>query len=137
MNRRQTLVFYDGHCGLCHGAVKFALQHDPDGSRFRFAPLQGATLRSELSPQVIAGLTDSIVVLGVNGSLLQQSDAVLFMLKEIGGGWRELGSFLSVVPRFLRNFLYRGVAKTRHHLFCRPEDLCPLVPNTLKERFLP
>jgi predicted DCC family thiol-disulfide oxidoreductase YuxK len=133
----QTLLFYDGHCGLCHRAVKFALRHDPDGSRFRFAPLQGTTFRSELSPQAIEGITDSIAVLGVDGSLLQESDAVLVLLKEIGGGWRALGSLLSVVPRFLRDLLYRCIAGTRYHLFDRPEDLCPTVPDRFERRFLP
>src|SRR5579885_2416758 len=39
------LIFYDGHCGLCHGFVKFALARDREGARFRFAPLPEQTLR--------------------------------------------------------------------------------------------
>ena len=32
-------LFYDGTCALCHGAVRFVLARDRDGSAFRFAPL--------------------------------------------------------------------------------------------------
>lgn len=137
MNRTHTLVFYDGHCGLCHLAVRFALRFDPDGSRFRFAPLQGATLRQVLEPDIIEGLTDSIVVAGTNGTVLEQSDAVLLILEQIGGGWAILGRVGAFMPRTLRDLTYRAVARVRYRLFRRPEALCPLVPEPLKERFLP
>jgi predicted DCC family thiol-disulfide oxidoreductase YuxK len=35
-------VFYDGHCGLCHGFIRFLLARDPGGEKFDFAPLQGS-----------------------------------------------------------------------------------------------
>ncbi|HEY8944686.1 MAG TPA: hypothetical protein VIM73_10510, partial [Polyangiaceae bacterium] len=31
-------VYYDGQCGLCHGAVRLLLAEDRDGSAFRFSP---------------------------------------------------------------------------------------------------
>ena len=137
MNRQHTLVFYDGHCGLCHGAVLFALRRDTDGDRFRFAPLQGETLRQQLSEDRIAELADSIVVIGVDGSMLQESDAVLLILEQVGGGWKVFGRISSWVPRPLRDGVYRGIAKIRHRLFRRQTDLCPMVPVDLRSRFLP
>ena len=137
MNRDHALVFYDGDCGLCHRAVKFALHHDPDGSRFRFAPLQGSTLQRELAAEVLDTLSDSIVVLTKDGTVLQRSDATLLMLDQIGGGWATLGHLSSLVPRSLRDLVYRGVAKTRHRLFQRPDEVCPVVPEALRRRFLP
>lgn len=138
VERQHTLIFYDGHCGLCHGAVSFALRRDPDGSRFRFAPLQGETLHQALPIDTIGELTDSIVVLKPDGQALQESDAVLLMLEQIGGGWRAFGHVSSgVVPRSLRDRLYRGIARVRHRLFKTPPDLCPVIPEDLRERFLP
>ena len=81
-------------------------------------------------------MSDSIVVLGADGSLLQQSDAVILILEEIGGGWRQLSRGVATVPRRLRNLVYRGVANIRHRLFRKPPGPCPLVPSTLNERFL-
>ena len=137
MNRRHTLVFYDGNCGLCHGAVRFALNRDPEGRLFRFAPLQGSTLTDVLSQDALSKLADSIAVLGTDDSLWEQSDAILIMLEQIGGGWRFMGQTLSIVPRGLRDLVYRSVARVRHHLFRKPSDMCPVVPASLRERFLP
>ncbi len=135
--RQHTLIFYDGHCGLCHRAVLFSLRHDRDGSRFRFAPLQGETLRQQLPAEVIAGLADSIVVIDREGTVLQESDAVLSMLHRIGGGWASLGRLCSWVPRSLRDLVYRAIARIRTRLFRRPPDVCPVVPEELRSRFLP
>ena len=35
-------IFYDGGCGLCHRFVRFVIKRDPDGTLFRYAPLEGA-----------------------------------------------------------------------------------------------
>ena len=137
MSRGRTLIFYDGQCGLCHRAVRFALRHDPDGSRFRFAPLQGSTLSEVLEPDAIAQLSDSIVVLTLEGELLQLSDAVLWLGREIGGIWATLARAGAIVPRPLRDLVYRAIARVRHRLFRRPAELCPLVPESLRDRFLP
>jgi len=63
------IIFYDGHCALCHGAVKFVLKHDRSGNAFRFAPLQGATFQSRVPPGRRASLPDSVIVLTEDGTL--------------------------------------------------------------------
>lgn len=137
MPRRHTLIFYDGHCGLCHGFVRFAVSRDEAGGRFRFAPLQGTTLGQVLGDDQIAGLADSIVVVDEDSTVSQESDAVLAIARELGSGWGVVGRVLSVVPRSLRDAVYRVVARIRHRLFRRPADRCPVVPEALRGRFLP
>ena len=56
------LLFYDGHCGLCHRSVQFLLRHDPGGRAFRFAPLQGCTFEATIPPAQRAQLPDSMVI---------------------------------------------------------------------------
>ena len=46
-----VILFYDGHCGLCHSAVKFVLKHDRR-ALFRFAPLQGELAKQHLPPSL-------------------------------------------------------------------------------------
>lgn len=137
MEHQHSLIFYDGQCGLCHRSVLFALRHDRDGSRFRFAPLQGETIRRELSTDTIANLPDSLVVLGRDGTVLQESQAVLSMLHHIGGAWGVFGQVLSWVPTLLRDAGYRAIARARHRLFSTPPEMCPVVSEDLKARFLP
>jgi predicted DCC family thiol-disulfide oxidoreductase YuxK len=130
-------LFYDGHCGLCHRAVKFVLRHDRSGELFRYAPLQGSTFLARVEAGRRAGLPDSVVVLTREGELLVRSDAFLHILRRLGGGWRVLAAVLSVVPRGLRDFVYDFVARIRYRVFGRRDDLCPVVPAELRARFDP
>jgi predicted DCC family thiol-disulfide oxidoreductase YuxK len=131
------MLFYDGHCGLCHRAVRFVLRHDRSGSRFRFAPLQGATFQSLVPAGAQAGLPDSVVVLTQDGILLVRSNAFLHILRRLGGRWGTLASVLSVVPRPLRDVIYNLVARIRYRVFGTRLDLCPVVPRHVRARFYP
>ncbi len=128
-------LFYDGHCGLCHRAVKFVLRHDRSGKAFRFAPLEGETFQARVAVERRAGLPDSVVVLRSDGELLVRSDAFLHILRRLGGGWRVLATVLSVIPRGLRDFVYDFVARIRYRVFGKRDDLCPMVPAELRARF--
>jgi predicted DCC family thiol-disulfide oxidoreductase YuxK len=134
---RAEYLFYDGHCGLCHGAVKFVLQHDHDGKAFRFAPLQGETFAARVAPEWRAGLPDSMVVLTRDGHLLVRSDTYLHILRRLGGAWAVLARIQSIVPRPLRDFVYDGVARVRYRIFGRRDELCPIVAAELRTRFDP
>jgi predicted DCC family thiol-disulfide oxidoreductase YuxK len=126
-------LFYDGACGLCHGAVKFVIARDRDGSRFRFAPLYGDAFREHFPN--IESLPDSIVVLTSSGSTLVRSDAVSYILRRLGGAWSLAGSLLAFLPRLLRDSGYDAIAKVRLRLFRRPEASCPVLPAHLAARF--
>ena len=130
-------VFYDGHCGLCHRTVKFILKHDCSGNAFRFAPLQGETIQSRVPADRLASLPDSFVVLTRDGTLLMRSNASLYILQSLGGGWKTLAKVLGVVPRGLRDLAYDFVARIRYRVFGRRDDLCPIVPPDLRARFDP
>jgi predicted DCC family thiol-disulfide oxidoreductase YuxK len=130
-------IFYDGHCGLCHRAVKFVLKHDCSGNAFRFAPLQGETIQSRVPAEQRASLPDSFAVLTRDGALLMRSNASLYVLERLGGGWKILAKILRVIPRGLRDLVYDSVARIRYRLFGRRDDLCPVVPPDLRVRFDP
>ena len=129
-------LFYDGGCGLCHGAVRFVLKRDK-AAAFRFAPLEGETFTRQVPAGIRGALPDSLVLRLEDGALLTRSAAVAVMLRHLGGGWAWAGSALRLIPPFLRDFAYDGVAKARHRLFRKPEGACPVVPPALRDRFLP
>ncbi len=131
------LLFYDGHCGLCHRTVKFVLRRDRSGNAFRFAPLQGSTFQARVSAERRAGLPDSIVVLTAEGALVARSDAFLHILRRLGGGWRVLAGSIAVIPRPLRDAVYNFIARIRYRIFGRRDDVCPVTPPELRARFDP
>ena len=129
------MVFYDGGCGLCHRAVRFAIAHDADGSRFRFAALDSDSFRRRVPAADRVGLPDSIVALTPDGTLLVRSAAVIHVLERVGGGWKVAGWLLRLFPRGVRDAGYDAVARVRHLLFRRPAEACPVTPPELRARF--
>jgi len=135
LEEKYDTIFYDGHCALCHSTVKFALRHDRSGTAFRFAPLQGDTFKALVAPELRNRLPDSIVVRTQQGALLVRSDAIIYTLRRLGGGWRFLASTLAIFPRSLRDGGYNFIARIRYRVFGKREDLCPVVPPDQRQRF--
>jgi predicted DCC family thiol-disulfide oxidoreductase YuxK len=127
------LVFYDGSCALCHRTVRFILRRDR-AAAFRFAPLDGETFRARLGN--CADMPDSLVLLTSSGAVLTRSDAVIHVLRRLGGIWRAAARFARLLPRPLRNGLYDVIARTRYRIFGREPKACPLVAPDLASRFL-
>jgi predicted DCC family thiol-disulfide oxidoreductase YuxK len=131
------MLFYDGHCALCHRTVEFVLKHDRSGKAFRFAPLQGGTFQARVPVEKRRGLPDSVVVLTNEGLLLARSNAIIHLLGRLGGGWRALAGIMRVIPRPVRDAVYDLIARNRYRVFGRRDDVCPIVPPRERSRFSP
>jgi predicted DCC family thiol-disulfide oxidoreductase YuxK len=134
--RAEETVYYDGRCGFCHWVVRFVLAEDR-ASHFRFAPLQGASFASALPEGTRRDLPDSFVVIDDAGRVRLRSDAVIHVLRRLGGLWGVLAVALATLPRALRDVGYAGVGRIRHRLFRAPDEMCPIVPIALRHRFRP
>ena len=131
--QRHHIVFYDGVCGLCDRVVRFLMDRDR-GARLRYAPLQGRLAGRELRargarPEDL----DTIYVLTSDGHLLHKSRAVLFLLRQLGPGWRAL-ALLRVLPTFVTDVVYNLVARVRYRFFGR-FDACR-VPTAAERQWL-
>ena len=132
------IVLYDGVCGLCNRLVQFLLKRDTH-DRFRFASLQ-----SEFAHNLLAlhGADphdlDTVYVVKDYGqpgmSLLARSDAVLYMLNQLGGAWK-VAAVGRVLPRALRDACYRVVARNRYRVFGKHES-CMLPDPKHRQKFL-
>lgn len=128
-----AVLFYDGVCALCNGAVRYVLAHDREGA-IRFAPLQGPTAAAALAAHPGARDADSLVLLLPDGTVLLRSDAVIWLLRALGRS--RTAAALALAPREARDLAYRLVARVRYRLFGR-YDACPLPPPDARSRFLP
>ena len=133
------VLLYDGVCGLCNRLVQFTLRHD-DHDRFRFAALQSpiASRLLERHGASTANLDTFYIATNFDQTeeqLLARSDAAVFVLHELGGGWRFLGAIFRVLPRALRDAVYNLVARNRYKVFGK-FDSCPLPAPRHRHKFL-
>jgi predicted DCC family thiol-disulfide oxidoreductase YuxK len=129
------LLFYDGHCGLCHRAVRFVVAEDRLGNAFRFSPLQGELFAETVPPAQRKLLPDSMIVRTAEGALLLRSAAVLHVMARLGGMWRIIAGAGSLVPASWCDGVYDRIAGVRHRLFRAPAEACPIAPRELQTRF--
>ena len=136
---QQAILFYDGLCPLCHGAVRFLLRRDHHGA-LRFAPLQGALAQTLLARhQIPADANTAVLVLDAGTpaeSIHLHSGAILQSLRLYGGGWAGCARLLLRTPCGPRDGLYRTVAALRRRLF-GAYAVCPTPPPEFADRFLP
>ena len=134
-----AFLLYDGVCGLCNRGVQFVLRHDAKKT-FRFAPLQSEFAVGVLGRHgvKVADLDSVYVVVNAGSadeSLLARSDATLFVLRELGGIGRVWATVLGWLPRRVREWGYRLIARHRYRIFGRYET-CPVPGESVRERFL-
>jgi len=133
------ILLYDGVCGLCNRLVQFILRRDPNAT-FRFAWLQGAPAARILARHGANPIDLDTVYVVVNPELpdeylLSRSEAVLFVLRLLGGFWRPTAFLLQLLPKFLRDAAYNTVARHRYRIFGRSE-VCTLPRDQDHSRFL-
>ena len=130
--QKQTVIFFDGLCNLCNGAVQFTIERDPKNI-FQFASLQSGFAKLELQNfEVDLAQMNSFILLE-NGKLYQQSTAALRVAKKLNGLWPLLYAFI-IVPPFIRNAVYNYIAKNRYKWFGKKESCWVPTPD-LKSRF--
>jgi len=128
----KKIIFFDGVCGLCNKTVNFLMSVDKR-QNLRFAPLQGDTAKNHLPAEIIEDL--NTLVFYEDGELTNRSTAVLRALKAIGGfcGLLYVGI---IIPRPLRDWIYKIVAKNRYKWFGEHET-CRMPTPEERGRLLP
>lgn len=128
-------VHFDGSCALCHGTVRFLLAEEFEGA-LRFAPLQSGLLAEKIGQKIQDAPGDTFVLVTPEGSVLVESDGMLYLLDHLGGLWRLLAWAAHILPRSLRNRLYHFIGQRRYKWFGSKEEFCPLMPQPLRARML-
>jgi len=130
-NNKRILLF-DGVCNLCNGLVKFIIRHDPEG-KIKFAPLQSEYATSFLRDTYHTVNPDSVVYVSGDRYYLR-SAAILQLLKDMGRGWKLLYGF-TIIPRFMRDFIYDLIARSRYRIFGKRES-CMIPSPEIRQRFI-
>lgn len=130
---QQPIVFFDGECVMCNGFVDILLKVDPLGT-ILIAPLQGQTAKQYLPPLPIDREAWSIYYRD-ESELYDQFDAFIQVCKRLGGVWSAFNA-IRLIPRPVRDRIYRFIACNRYRLFGR-RATCRMPSESERERFLP
>ena len=124
---------FDGVCNLCNAFVNFVIDRDPR-SYFQFGALQSARGCALLRRYRMPTQDLQTIVLIEDGRAYVESTAALRIFRRLNGVWPVLYLFI-VVPRGLRDLLYRLIARRRYRWFGQ-RDQCRLPEPSIQDRFL-
>ena len=127
------VVFYDGDCGLCDWFIARLIRIDRR-NRLRYATLQGETAVKTFGAPTGPSESWSVRLIDAAG-LHDRSSAAIRAIAHAGGVWKAASVFL-VVPKPIRDGVYRWVAMNRRRWF-GAADTCQLPSPGLRQRFLP
>jgi predicted DCC family thiol-disulfide oxidoreductase YuxK len=101
----------------------------------KFSSLQSDFAKINLQPfQSQLENIDSIVFYS-HEKIFTEADAVIEILKTIGGFWNFIAFVFQIIPKFLRNAVYRLVAKNRYKFFGK-RNSCRVPNEKERERFV-
>lgn len=126
-HRQHPVIVFDGMCVLCSANARFVMRHDRAG-RFRLTTMQGEAGAALMERFEIDPLDPETFILVDGDSVLRNSDAALAILVGLGWPWRALAA-LRIVPRPLRDWVYRLVARNRYRWFGKREQCFMPTPE--------
>ena len=135
---QNPIVLYGGVCGLCNRLTQFLLKHDSH-DRLRFASLQSEFATTLLKRHGLDASDLDTVYVVLNHDerdeqILKRSDAILHLGRELGGIWR-IAAWARILPRSLRDLIYKLVARNRYRVFGKYET-CMLPEPQDRKKFL-
>ena len=129
----QTSVFFDGVCNLCNRGLNFLIKHDKKGV-LKFASLQSEYAQNTIPKELLNRENLDTIIVYSDGQFYDRSNAVLKLCNILGGGFYVfLIGYL--IPRFIRDGLYRFIANNRYRWFGKTAQ-CRIPTVDLKDRFL-
>jgi len=129
----RPLIVFDSECMLCTGAMKFILKNEiPDS--FNFTALNSEYSKSLNLDRIYKNPIPDSILLYHGNELYVESTAILKMSKWLKRPY-SFFSFLIIIPEFLRNAVYRIIAKNRYSWFGKEDGTCLWVPPEQRRRF--
>lgn len=133
MEPTPPIVLFDGVCNLCAWAVRFIVERDPKGV-FRFASLQSAAGQALMTEHGLDATKLDSFILVEDGRAFSESTAALRVARHLGDAWPIFYAGI-ILPKFVRDPIYRFIARNRYHWFGKKET-CMIPTPELRAKFL-
>jgi predicted DCC family thiol-disulfide oxidoreductase YuxK len=133
LTRDGPIIVFDALCVLCAVNARFVLRHDRR-HHFRLASMQGLVGDALYRAHGIDPTQPETLIIVDGDRLLMNSDAVIAIWTGCGWPWRA-AAVLRLVPHFIRDPIYRLVARNRYRWFGQRET-CWLPAPADRDRVL-
>ncbi|MBN2174776.1 MAG: DUF393 domain-containing protein [Bacteroidales bacterium] len=117
------LILFDDRCNLCSWLVRYILKRDKKDI-FRFGSLFSAKGKQIKKPLPWEQQKNTIIYFE-NNEVFTQSDAAIRILVRLGGIYSLFKAFV-LIPKPVRDSIYKIIAKYRYRIFGRREK--PMEP---------
>lgn len=129
---QRRIAVFDGLCNLCSGGAGWLERHQGEPP-FHLVPMQ-SELGRRLLVQHGYDPDDPLTFLVLDDDrCLTQSDAWIHLVAAAGGAWR-LVHVVRVIPRTLRDLVYRLIARNRYRWFGRRTTCYLAQPSVEADR---
>ena len=132
LKTKMNIIVFDGVCNFCNRIVQIIIRNDPT-AQIHFAAQQSEAGEKLLSDYKISTSASSVIFIK-DRLVYEKSDAVIEIAKLLTG-WPSLFKYTIIVPRFLRNGIYKLIAANRYAIFGK-QDQCMVPKEEEKGRFL-
>lgn len=126
------VILFDGTCAFCERSVRFIANRDH--GRFKFGASQNEAGRELLARFGTTREATRSIILIEDQRIYLRSDAVLRIAGHMRAPWRYVAA-LRIVPRPLRDLVYRMVAAVRIRL-AGESNACEIPPPEIRSRLI-
>ncbi len=129
----QSIILFDGVCNFCNSAVNFVIKRDKN-NLIQFSPLQTQIAHELLAKHKLPTEDLKSFIFIEDGKSYTQSTAALKVCRYLTGLWPLLYSFI-IIPHFIRDGIYKWIAKNRYKWFGQKNE-CMIPTPELQAKFL-
>ncbi len=126
------IILFDGTCAFCERSVRFIASRD--GGYFKFGASQNPEGQALLAKYGTSREATRSLVLIEGDEISLRSTAVLKIARRMTAPWRWAAALL-LIPRPIRDPVYRVVAAIRHRLAGR-SNACEIPPPEIRARLI-
>ncbi|MAP01584.1 MAG: thiol-disulfide oxidoreductase [Flavobacteriales bacterium] len=127
MDKTSNILIFDDDCIFCNQAVKFILENDRSKSIY-FTGSSSNKAIDLINKYQLKGVPNETIILISNNKVYLFSDAVL-KTAQLMKGLFPLLILTKIIPLFIRNFIYKAIAKRRKRLLKNNCDISKEYSN--------
>ncbi|MEQ9186393.1 MAG: DCC1-like thiol-disulfide oxidoreductase family protein [Cryomorphaceae bacterium] len=129
----QRVLLFDGVCNLCNSVIQFVIRNDKE-EKLRFASLQSPFGINALNTHGLSADDLSTFIYIRKDKVHLRSTGFLYLCRDLGGAFR-LFEVAWIIPRFVRDYVYDLVARSRYSMFGKRAE-CYVPSESMRHRFL-